>query len=107
MDHVGLGQRADVAVQGGPLRAQHSRQICVGQPVADDALHQRAPVVVLDVAHPLRSRKPSGPSLSRISWPAVPFSSLTRRKRFLDTDRMTVAKVCKVATEGNDTVHKG
>lgn len=56
VDHVGLGQRADVAVQGSPLRPQHARQIRVGQAVADDALHQRAPVVVLYVANPLRTR---------------------------------------------------
>lgn len=56
VDHVGLGQRADVAVQGGPLRTQHARQIRVGQPVADDALHQRATVIVLYVADPLRTR---------------------------------------------------
>lgn len=54
VDDVGLTKRSDVAVQGGPLRAQHARQICVGQAVADYALHQRAPVVVLYEPHPLR-----------------------------------------------------
>lgn len=55
VDHVGLGQRADVAVQGRPLRTQHTGQICVWQALADDALHERAPIIVLDVAHPLRA----------------------------------------------------
>ena len=57
VDHVGLGQRADVAVQGRPLRAQHAGQIRVWQALAYYALHQCAPIIVLDVAHPLRVHK--------------------------------------------------
>ena len=53
---MGIGEGADLAVQRGALRGNHGGEGGVRQARVDDALHERAPVIVLDEPQPLRAQ---------------------------------------------------
>ena len=56
VDNMGLGVLADAAAQGLLLSLQHGRQMRVWQALHNDALHECAAIIVLDVPHPLQAR---------------------------------------------------
>lgn len=57
VDNMRLGVVADAAAESLLLSLQHGRQVRVRQALHNDALHERTPIVVLDVPHPLQTRR--------------------------------------------------
>jgi hypothetical protein len=57
VDDVGAGAGADGGIQGRALGGEGRGEGRVRDPRVQDALHQCATVVILDVADPLRMRK--------------------------------------------------